>query len=253
VITDHAIYTGEVWHRRERPVVHAFRYPFWWLWLNLDDIDGLLARSSWWGRRWRPGVVSERDYLDRRAGNLSARVRTLAAHHGLDWHQGTVCLLSQPRLFGWLFNPLSLYWHFPEGAARPDSVLAEVRNTPWHETHWYPLTLLEQGGKLVCEHPKVFHVSPFMGMDMHYQWELSQNDRDLSVIIRNVTDQGPLFSAGVRLTRQHADGVALTKMLRQHGAQGMKTSLAIYAHAWRLWRKGVGFHAHPGRVADTTD
>jgi uncharacterized protein len=253
VITDHAIYTGEVWHRREQPVEHAFRYPFWWLWLNLDDIDGLLARSPWWGRRWRPAVISERDYLDGQPGKLADRVRAKAASLGLSWQDGTVCLLSQPRLFGWLFNPLSLYWYFPPGSSRPASVLAEVHNTPWHETHWYPLTLLAQGERLVCDHPKAFHVSPFMGMDMRYCWELSQDDRDLSVIIRNVTDQGRLFSAGVRLSRQRADGAGLARVLRRYGGQGMKTSLAIYVHAWRLWRKGVGFHPHPGPVTNSSD
>ena len=145
MITDHAIYLGEVWHRRELPVVHAFRYPFWWLWLNLDDIDGLLGRSRWWGRRWRPGVIRERDYLDGKDGSLSVQVRTRAAQLGLDWQQGAVCMLTQPRLLGWLFNPITLYWHFPDNGGAADSVIAEVHNTPWREKHWYPLTLGPDG------------------------------------------------------------------------------------------------------------
>lgn len=253
MITDHAIYLGEVWHRRELPVVHAFRYPFWWLWLNLDDIDGLLARSKWWGRRWRPGVIRESDYLVGEHGSLSVQVRGKAAALGLDWQQGAVCMLTQPRLFGWLFNPITLYWHFPDGAGVADSVIAEVHNTPWHEKHWYPLMLGPGVGDRQVEHDKAFHVSPFMAMDMRYRWTLSQNDRDLSVTITNLNDQGKLFAAGVRMLRQPADPKGLAAVLWRYPAQSIKASAAIYAHAWRLWRKGVPFHRHPGKRDKATE
>ena len=245
MITDHAVYTGEVWHRREAPVVHAFRYPFWWLWLNLDDIDGLLARSPWWGRRWRPAVIRERDYLQHGGGSLSVRARAKAAELGLDWRGGEICMLSQPRLFGWSFNPLTLFWHFPQGASVPDSIIAEVHNTPWNERHWYPLIPVASEEGLTFEHPKDFHVSPFMGMAMRYCWAFSQNDRDLAVTISNVTDEGRLFAAGVRMQRQPADATSLRAVLMRYRAQSFKASLAIYGHALKLWRKGVGFHAHP--------
>ena len=252
MITDHAIYLGEVWHRRELPVVHAFRYPFWWLWLNLDDIDGLLGRSRWWGRRWRPGVIRESDYLDGAEGALSVRVRGKAAQLGLDWERGEVCMLTQPRLLGWLFNPITLYWHFAENSAVADSVIAEVHNTPWQEKHWYPLSLGPDGDSQV-EHDKAFHVSPFMGMDMRYRWTLSQNNRDLSVTISNLNDQGRVFAAGVRMLRQPAEAANLAAVLCRYPGQSIKTSAAIYAHAWRLWRKGVSFHRHPGKTYKATE
>jgi uncharacterized protein len=253
VITDHALYCGTVWHRREQPKVHEFSYPFWWAWINLDDIDGLLARSPWWGRRWRPVVVSSRDYLSQESGGLSARVRRQAATLGLNWEQGHVCLLSQPRLFGWLFNPLSLYWHFPDGSSEADSVIAEVHNTPWHQRHWYPLVPKADQTGWQCEHDKAFHVSPFMAMDMRYRWQLSQNHRDLSVTISNMTEQGRLFSAGVRMERVEANADSMARIIRQYGAQSMRASGAIYAHAWRLWRKGVPFHGHPGNTVKTME
>jgi uncharacterized protein len=253
MITDHAVYVGEVWHRREKPIVHAFRYPFWWLWLNLDDVDGLLGRSRWWGRRWRPGVIRETDYLDGDDGSLSRRCRRKAAELGLNWQDGAVCMLTQPRLFGWLFNPLTLYWHFPAGESRADSVMAEVHNTPWHERHWYPLPLSGDGDDRIFEHDKAFHVSPFMALDMRYRWSLSQNHRDLSVTISNIDADGRLFAAGVRMQRRDADAVQLVSVLRNYPAQSLKASMAIYAHAWRLWRKGVAFHRHPGKPGKTTE
>lgn len=251
MITDHALYTGEVWHRRETPTVHAFRYPFWWLWLNLDDVDGLLARSPLWGRRWRPAVIRERDYLQQGSGSLSERAREKAAELGLDWREGSVCMLSQPRLFGWSFNPLTLFWHFPPGASVPDSIIAEVHNTPWNERHWYPLVPVATPAGLAFEHPKDFHVSPFMGMDMRYCWTFSQNNRDLTVTISNMADHNKVFAAGVRMQRQSADRVTLRAVLRQYRGQSFRASMAIYGHALKLWRKGVGFHAHPDKkIAD---
>ncbi|MEE4249201.1 MAG: DUF1365 domain-containing protein [Alcanivoracaceae bacterium] len=250
MITDHALYTGEVWHRRENPVVHAFSYPFWWLWLNLDDVDGLLDRSPWWGRRWRPAVIRERDYLEQSSSNqgdtsLAARVREKAAELGLDWREGAVCMLSQPRIFAWSFNPLTLFWHFPTASSVPDAIIAEVHNTPWNERHWYPLVPVASAKGMTFEHPKAFHVSPFMGMDMRYCWTFSQNDRDLAVTISNVADEGKVFAAGVRMQRQPADSATLQAVLRRYRAQSLKASLAIYGHALKLWWKGVGFHAHP--------
>lgn len=259
MITDHALYLGEVWHRRELPVLHAFRYPFWWLWLNLDDIDGLLGRSRWWGRHWRLGIIREADYLDGAEGSqpgdesLAGRTRHKASELGLDWQRGAVCMLTQPRLFGWLFNPITLYWHFPDGSDVADSVIAEVHNTPWHEKHWYPLVLGPGAGEKQVEHDKAFHVSPFMAMNMRYRWALSQNDRDLSVTISNLNDQGRVFAAGVRMVRQPADASGLAAVLWRYPTQSLKASAAIYAHAWRLWRKGVSFHRHPGKKNNATE
>ncbi|MDF1630341.1 MAG: DUF1365 domain-containing protein [Alcanivoracaceae bacterium] len=247
MITDHALYIGEVWHRREAPVVHVFKYPFWWLWLNLDDIDGLLDRSRWWGRRWRLAVIRERDYLGAGSGSLAERARAKATELGLDWGQGAVCMLSQPRLFGWSFNPLTLFWHFPVGASVPDSIIAEVHNTPWNERHWYPLIPVASPNGLAFEHPKDFHVSPFMGMAMRYCWTFSQNNRDLAVTIATIADEGKVFAAGVRMLRQPADGQMLWSVVWRYRAQSFKASLAIYAHALKLWRKGVSFHAHPAK------
>src|SRR5690554_3730853 len=248
MITDHALYTGEVWHRRQAPVVHAFSYPFWWLWLNVDDIDGFLERSPWWGRRWRPAVIREKDYLDKGPGTLAQRARAKAAELGLDWQHGSVCMLAQPRLFGWSFNPLILFWHFPEGASVPDSIIAEVHNTPWQERHWYALEPVATDKGLAFEHKKDFHVSPFMSMAMNYRWLFSQDNRALSVTINNINDSGRVFAAGVRMQRQPAKRDSMMAVLRKYPAQSFLASMAIYAHALKLWRKGVGFDAHQGSI-----
>ena len=261
-ITDHALLTGRVWHRRIRPVEHRFSYPFWWAWINLDDVDGLLQRSAFWGRAWRPIVFNEQDYLDGAPGSLRERITHKAHSLGLDWRVGTVCLMSQPRILGWLFNPISLYWYFSQGSVQPESVIAEVHNTPWDEKHWYRLDLGVVGAvnenvsdegvekKATSQvdeisHKKTFHVSPFMPMDLRYKWRLDVDLSGANVGIDSHDDEGVFFSAGVSLQRVDANKNAMVGMLQRYGAQAFKVSLAIYAHAWRIWRKGVGFHRHP--------
>ncbi|MBZ2189902.1 DUF1365 domain-containing protein [Alcanivorax sp. JB21] len=253
----HGIYQGRVWHERLTPTRHRFAYPLWLMAVDVDDVDGLLGRHRAWGRRWRPIVVRDRDYLDAAAqnsqGSLGGQVRAKAAELGFDWGQGRILMLAQPRIFGWLFNPIVLYWHFPAdqaegqtGTARPDQVIAEVSNTPWHQTHWYPLRLTAQGeDSFTVEDDKAFHVSPFMGMNMRYHWFLQMNDASLTVRIENWQAGEKIFTAGMTLKRQPATREAMGQVIRRFGWQSLRVSAGIYAQAFRLWRKGVPFHGHP--------
>lgn len=260
----HGIYQGKVWHERKTPMVHRFTYPLWLMAADVDDVDGLLARHWAWGRRWRPIVVRDGDYLgsDSKAvetphAPLGVRVRAKAAELGLDWQQGRILMLAQPRIFGWLFNPIVLYWHFPaeqagsgpgsdSAMARPDQVIAEVSNTPWHQTHWYPLRLIPDGeGGFTVQDDKAFHVSPFMGMDMRYHWYLKVNDASITVRIENWQQDEKIFTAGMTLAGQPATATTMGSVIRRFGWQSVRVSAGIYAQAFRLWRKGVPFHGHP--------
>lgn len=245
-MTEAAIYTGQVWHRRNRPAEHAFAYPFWLAWFDVAAGDQLLAGSRCWGARWRPVTFSADDYCVTGDGTLEQRVVAQAGRSGLDWQHGSVFALAQLRTFGWLFNPLVLYWHFPEGETQPDSVLAEVQNTPWHEHHWYGLRLESgQGTTASATCDKAFHVSPFMAMAQRYQWQFDFADAALSVRIANMDQSGELFAAGLVLKRQPLTEASRWRMIRRFGMQGLKVSAGIHAHAFRLWRKGVPFHVHP--------
>ncbi|UWN48656.1 hypothetical protein ASALC70_00843 [Alcanivorax sp. ALC70] len=130
MIPDFALARGHVWHRRYTPMDHRFRVPLWLVWSDVDAPDRLLAGHWLWGRRWRPVTFRDRDFVDASGRPLGDKVRERAAALGLDWSAGRVHMLGQWRTFGVLFNPLVLYFHFPAGAERPDSALAEVRNTP---------------------------------------------------------------------------------------------------------------------------
>ncbi len=243
-----ALATGQVWHQRHSPMVHAFRYPLWLVWCDVDAPDQLLARQRLWGRRWRPVTFRDRDFIDASARPLGDKVRERAGEAGLNWRGGRVYMLGQWRTFGVLFNPLVLYFHYPPGADRPASMLAEVRNTPWHERHIYALSLSQgEEGPQEVEHEKTFHVSPFLPLGLRYHWRLHALFPDLRLTLEDRDGDRVVFTAGLNMRMAQADGRAMVRVIGRFGAQSVKTVAGIYWQAWKLWRKGARFHAHPDR------
>ncbi|MCG8391860.1 MAG: DUF1365 domain-containing protein [Pseudomonadales bacterium] len=245
-----AVATGRVWHQRHAPFRHGFSYPLWLIWCDLDDIASLLQQHRWWGRRWRPVVFRDSDFVDSRPSSLADKVRGKASEQGLDWSGGRVVMLGQWRTFGTLFNPLVLYLHFADGEDAPDSMLAEVRNTPWNQRHFYALQLRAQtDGNMTASHAKTFHVSPFLPMDLDYHWRLHVAFPELRLVLEDRKANQPVFTAGMSLTLQAPQPQTLCQLVFRFGAQGLATLRRIYWQAFRLWRKGAKFHGHPDKQA----
>lgn len=243
-----AVARGRVWHQRNVPFTHRFDYPLWLVWCDLEQIPDLLASSPWWGRAWRPVVFRDRDFVDGSDAPLLDKVRRQAADAGLDWQQGRVCMLGQWRTFGTLFNPLVLYLHFPEGSDQPDSMLAEVQNTPWKERHFYALPLaMDDEGALVVDHDKTFHVSPFLPMALRYHWRLHVAFPDFRLILKDKSGDEVVFAAGINMTLMHPNRSVMRNVIMAMGARGVVTLKGIYWQAFKLWRKGARFHRHPQR------
>jgi len=249
-----AIAQGRVWHQRLQPFTHRFDYPLWMVWCDLEKIDELLGRHWAWGRAWRPVTFRDRDYLDGRCIPLAEKVREKAVTLGLDWSRGRTFMLGQWRTFGSLFNPLVLYLHFPEGQSQPDSMIAEVQNTPWRERHFYPLTFSRgDNDALAVDHPKAFHVSPFLPMLLQYHWDLHVALPDLRIGLEDRDNQVPVFKAGVKLQLFAPEPAMMGKGIFRFGAQGLATLKRIYWQAFKLWRKGAVFHGHPAGKRDECD
>lgn len=245
-LTPYAIARGRVWHQRLQPFTHSFDYPLWMVWCDLEKIDDMLGRHWAWGRAWRPVTFCDQDYLDTRAVPLAEKVREKALSLGLNWSHGRTVMLAQWRTFGTLFNPLVLYLHFPQGQSQPDSMIAEVQNTPWRERHFYPLTFSRtENGALVLDHPKAFHVSPFLPMLLQYHWHLHVALPDLRIGLEDRDKQVCVFKAGMKLQLVAPDSAAMGKGIFRFGAQGLATLKNIYWQAFKLWRKGAVFHGHP--------
>ena len=152
------------------------------------------------------------------------------------------------RCFGYYFSPLNLFYCFDPNGKTVETVVAEVSNTPWRETHYYVLSDANRvgtSGRLHFSHPKGFHVSPFMKMDLQYEWQLSQPGSRLAVEITNRQGTETVFQAGLTLSQRSLGRWPLFRMLFRYPWMTGRVALAIYYQAFRLWRKKCPFYPHP--------
>ena len=246
-----AIYRGSVRHRRHAPVPHAFRFPLFLMYLDLDELPALFAgRWLWSAVRPNVGWFRRADYLGDPAVPLQRAVRDLVAARTGHRPEGPVRLLTHLRYLGLAMNPVSLYYCFAPGGRDVEAIVAEVTNTPWNERHAYVLRPEASGGARASwrfHFDKAFHVSPFMDMALRYDWRCSAPGTRLLVHVENHTADGRLFDATLALRRQPLTGPTLAAALVRYPWLTAQVAAGIYWQALRLWAKGVPFHAHPAK------
>ena len=216
------VYEGTISHRRRAVRDYGFRHRIALVYLDLADVPARFTRP------W-PGLLRFRpeDYLDATA------VRDLIQERTGRRPVGRITLLTNLRTLGRCFNPVSFFYCFDEAGERVEAVVAEVTNTPWGERHAYVLS--------DAPTPKALHVSPFFGMDQHYEWSAGAPGEELVVRIANREGARRVFGATLALRRR-----ALTRATRLHHAlSSLRVGLLIYAHALVLHLKRVPVHRHP--------
>ncbi|MDG2523474.1 DUF1365 domain-containing protein [Caulobacter segnis] len=239
-----ALYVGEVRHRRTRPREHALRYRVFMLLLDLDRVDGLLGRLRLL-RRGRFGLMSfsAADHGDRSGRPLREQVEAKLAAAGTE-AGGPIRLLTMPRILGYGFNPLSLYFcHRPDGSLA--AILYEVSNT-FGERHDYLIATPEGSEEAVRQSaPKRFYVSPFMDMDLSYAFTV-QPPADRTGVTITVSDgEGPMLTASFAGDRRPLTDGQLLRAWLSHPLLTFKVMAGIHWEALKIWRKGVGFRHRP--------
>ena len=251
---------GRVFHKRFRPVQHKFSYSVFFLRLPLSRLSEL-------GNRWlskdRFNLMSffTRDYGPRDGSSLEMWMRDLLQREGVDCADGEIVLQTFPRLLGFVFNPISIWYCFDKrGQLR--AALAEVSNT-FGERHNYLVAHTDQrpivpGDWLTSR--KVFHVSPFCDVKGHYRFRFEQIDGSAFAQIdyfdgaeSESTDADKLI-----LTTIRGDAVALTSTATLgaflgHPLMTFGVVARIHWHALKLWLKRVPFFTKPAPPSlDTT-
>lgn len=254
---DPGLYRGRVWHRRTSPVQHQFDYDVAYVWVDPDRFDQLADRHWGWSTsRFRPVQLRRSDYGREPEGSLGQEVRNDLGPVLGDGNIGAIRMLTQVRRWGWLFNPITLYfaWSADDLTQAPVGVVLEVTNTPWRERHRYPLVLVAESSDadpkpmLRTEFDKSLHVSPFLGQDYRYDLTVRHTTPDLTVTI-DVFGPGddPVLATGMALRHEAATRSSLGRSIRQDRMSTIKVSAGIHSQAARLWRKGVPFVSHPKR------
>jgi DUF1365 family protein len=246
-----AFYTGRLSHRRARPVPHAFRYRVTLLWLDLAELDDVFrGRWLWSTRRPAPAWFRRADYLGDARVPLDAAVRDRVEQETGHRPTGPIRLLTQLRTLGFCFNPVSFYYCYEATGRRIEAIVAEITNTPWNERHAYVLRAGRDGagtGAMRFRLAKAFHVSPFMPMELDYDWRFSAPAETLAVQMTNLLGGRRVFDATLVLRRREITGASLAGTLARQPAAALAVLGRIYWQALRLWAKRVPFHLHPDK------
>ena len=252
-----ALYTGWVRHRRFEPTENRFRYRLFMSYLDLAELPHLFDRFLFWSaRRAAPAWFRRADFHGDPQRPLDEAVRDLVTMRTGARPTGPIRLLTHLRFFGHSFNPVSFYYCFDEADSRVDTIVAEITNTPWKERHAYVLPVSESDtstGAWRFRFEKQFHVSPFMPMDMRYDWRFSAPGNGLFVHMENWRDGRSAFDATLNLKRAEIGSASLAKALCGFPLITTQVTSLIYWQALKLWWKKTPFFSHPEPVSRRTD
>lgn len=241
------LYVGQVFHRRARPRVHALRYRVFSLLVDLDEIDELAA-SLWPFSRNRFNLFAfhDRDFGERTDEPLARYVVRRLEAAGIRQVPARILLSCHPRVLGYAFNPLSLFYCV-DAAGRPFAVVHEVHNT-FGERHAYVLAV---DGRAARSEPwirqradKALFVSPFNHMDMRYEFRLNVPGERQVVVVRVHDANGLLLTASYTAARRPLDARHLLGLLAGMPLMTFKVFAGIHWEAFRLWCKRVPRFAH---------
>ena len=232
------IYSGFVTHRRFKPKRHFFTYKTFSLLIDLNEIENLGKKIQFFSYN-KFNILSfyDEDHGPRDGSSLVNWVKTTLADAKINIGLGTIKLLCYPRIFGYVFNPLSIYYCYDENL-QLKAILYEVKNT-FNEQHTYVFSVSSSSNLILHKCNKKFYVSPFMEMKTFYNFRLLNPGKTLNVFIKQGDIEGTLFTACQVGKKIEMSSKNLLFQFFLHPLMSFKVILAIHFEAFRLWIKGV--------------
>jgi DUF1365 family protein len=245
------LYPGKVMHQRLKPFGHRFSYSVFSLLVDIDRLDDL-ARQSRLLSVNAPGLVSfrESDHVERKGENLRTFADRLLDNAGVEKRAHRVLLLAYPRVFGYVFNPISVYFAY-DAADELIALIYAVRNT-FGERHNYvvPVAPSEAGPAGIRQsRAKLFHVSPFIDMRAQYDFRVLPPGRTVRLRIHETEDGDPLLAATFNGDARALTDGNLAACLARFPFMTLKVVAGIHWEALRLWLKGARFYKSSAPVA----
>jgi len=245
-----ALYPGHVTHRRLRPREHRLAYRVWSMLLDLDELPELDRRLRLFSvDRFNLFSFHARDRGDGTGRDLKGRVEAAMRRAGIEPDGGPIRLFTMPRLLGWAFNPLSIFFcHRRDGHLA--AILWEVDNT-FGERHGYLIPVGETvGGEIRQSCEKAFHVSPFMDMEQTYAFRVRPPDELFSLVIDVHDAEGRILTARHHAARRDLTDRALLGLFFSVPFLTLRVVGGIHWEALKLWLKGVKLRFKPPPPAE---
>jgi len=256
-VLNSAIYSGKVRHRRFAPKLHSFFYHVFMVYLDLDEIDQVFAKSSWWSnKKFNVAQFRRSDFFDKRkTGSLYDALADWLEHENGKRPEGPIRMLANLRYFGFIINPITCYYCFDKTGNTLETIVAEVTNTPWGERCQYILNvegtnkdnelIKNASSKQAFTFAKKMHVSPFQPMDVEYHWTSKAPDKNLSIHIDVHQHQQSVFDATLTLKRETMTAQTMNSILWRYPLMTSKVMAGIYWQAIKLFFKRIPFFSNP--------
>ena len=237
MIKNSIIYNGKVIHRRFKPKEHYFKYSVFSLLIDIDELKIIENKIKIFSYN-KFNIISffDKDHGPRDGTSVKEWVIKNLKDIGIENHKIQIKLLCYPRIFGYVFNPLSVFFIYDE-SSRLIAILYEVKNT-FGEQHTY-IFKTEDEKVIINDCTKKFHVSPFIEMECHYYFRVLKPSDKISVIIDQKDKDGKLLYASQDGKAAELNEKNLLTSYISHPLMTFKIIAAIHYEALKLWLKGI--------------
>ena len=230
------IYNGIVTHHRFKPVKHSLKYNTFSLFVDLDELEKLHKDIQIFSfNKFNLFSFYNKDHGPRDGSSLKEWVLENLKKFNINENISNIKLLCYPRIFGYVFNPLSIFYCYDSEKLR--AIFYEVKNT-YNEQHTYIFKVLDHE-KIEQKCQKKFYVSPFMNMNTYYNFRLLNPNEKLSVLIKQTDDQGAILTATQVGDKKEFSFKQLLINFFKYPLMTIKIITSIHFEAFLLWKKGA--------------
>ena len=239
------IYNGYVSHTRFKPVKHSLRYNTFSLFIDLDEIENLSKNNFIFSfNKFNIFSFFNKDHGDRDGLCLKNWVLNKLKKFNINKDINNIKLLCYPRVFGYVFNPLSIFYCYENKNLR--AIMYEVKNT-FNEQHTY-IFKVKSNNEISQKCKKKFYVSPFMDMETQYEFKLLNPDENLSVLIKQSDKDGIVLTAVQKGVKKEFNMKQLLVNFVLYPLMTLKIIGAIHYEALRLWKKGAKYRSRDNKI-----